>query len=517
MQNTEAVTYKLLRALDVKVNKSVIESSLRQHPEYPSILAISDCLDDYEVENYCYRIDKKQIKVEELVFPFLAHYYDTRFVLVKSISNDRVSYSDEHVEDGVMSFNELLHLWNGITFHATPNEKSGELNYYTNRVNSLIFSLKFPVLIVAFLMVIVSFWLQKGFSLSFAGLLFTKTIGLGTALFLIAQSLNNRNPYVKNICSIVGKNDCNSILKSEAAKITSWLSWSDIGFLYFSSTFLLFLIEPHNIFLAILGYLVLPYTLYSISYQVIKKQWCVLCCLIQAVFLIEGVLFFISKDFSINPNLIEIQNIVNLLLAVMVPIVIWSYLRPTMIDAQQLRSVKRQLNKFKYNYEIFEQNLTSQIRYDISKDLSPISLGDPSSETVVTIISNPFCPPCAEMHMKIDELLKSRALRVDVLFTNFSKQDTQKTRVSRHLSALNMKADDCVHEAMNDWYSSSKKDYEAWALKYPTVLTPEVDEVTQRQSDWCHSVEITATPTVLINGYKLPDLYRVDDLKYLLS
>lgn len=517
MQNTEAVTYKLLRALNVKANKSVIKKSLKEHPEYPSVLAISDCLADYEVESYCYRVDKKQIKIEELVFPFLAHYYDTKFVFVNSISNDRVSYSDENVEDGTMSFNELLHLWNGITFHAKPNEKSGEVNYYTNRVNSFIFSLKLPVLISTFIILIASFWLQKGFSMPFVGLLCTKIMGLGTALFLIAKSLNNRNPYVKNICSLVGKNDCNSILKSEAAKITSWLSWSDVGFLYFSSTFLLFLIDPYNIFLPILSYLALPYTVYSISYQFIKKQWCVLCCLIQAVLVMEGLLFIISKDFSINPNLIGVQNIVNLLLALMVPIVIWSYLRPTLINAQQLRSVKRQLNKFKYNYEMFEQNLTAQTKYDISKDLSPISLGNPNSETVLTIISNPFCPPCAEMHMKIDELLKSRALRVDVLFTSFSNQDMEKTRVSRHLSALYMKADNCIHKAMNDWYSSSKKDYETWALKYPIVLTPEVDEVTQRQSKWCHSVKITATPTVLINGYKLPDLYRIDDLKYLLN
>ena len=31
---------------------------------------------------------------------------------------------------------------------------------------------------------------------------------------------------------------------------------------------------------------------------------------------------------------------------------------------------------------------------------------------------------------------------------------------------------------------------------------------------WCQSANIEATPTKYVNGYKLPDWYKIEDLKY---
>jgi protein-disulfide isomerase len=33
---------------------------------------------------------------------------------------------------------------------------------------------------------------------------------------------------------------------------------------------------------------------------------------------------------------------------------------------------------------------------------------------------------------------------------------------------------------------------------------------------WCKAMEIHATPTLLINGYQLPDAYSIEDLQYFL-
>jgi hypothetical protein len=34
---------------------------------------------------------------------------------------------------------------------------------------------------------------------------------------------------------------------------------------------------------------------------------------------------------------------------------------------------------------------------------------------------------------------------------------------------------------------------------------------------WCKMAEVTATPTMLLNGYRLPNLYQLSDLKYMLQ
>jgi len=39
----------------------------------------------------------------------------------------------------------------------------------------------------------------------------------------------------------------------------------------------------------------------------------------------------------------------------------------------------------------------------------------------------------------------------------------------------------------------------------------------QQHCDWCQQANISATPTVFVDGYKLPELYRLEDLKWVLT
>ncbi len=71
---------------------------------------------------------------------------------------------------------------------------------------------------------------------------------------------------------------------------------------------------------------------------------------------------------------------------------------------------------------------------------------------------------------------------------------------------------------MDDWYLSDKKDYEVFAAKYPMNGELKQQEVkVEAVSAWCKETGIAFTPTFFINGYQLPDIYNVGDLKYFLS
>jgi hypothetical protein len=41
--------------------------------------------------------------------------------------------------------------------------------------------------------------------------------------------------------------------------------------------------------------------------------------------------------------------------------------------------------------------------------------------------------------------------------------------------------------------------------------------LSEKQKEWCDMAEIAFTPTILVNGYKLPEPYRLDDPKYLIN
>jgi protein-disulfide isomerase len=41
------------------------------------------------------------------------------------------------------------------------------------------------------------------------------------------------------------------------------------------------------------------------------------------------------------------------------------------------------------------------------------------------------------------------------------------------------------------------------------------DKITAMEK-WCKAMDIHATPTLLLNGYQLPDAYSIEDLQYFL-
>lgn len=528
--NPVAVTELLLEQLHVKVNSGTLQQTLEDHPEYPSLLAISDCLAEWQVPNQAYQIEKSEFDADEMEFPFIAHCNNNggSFMLAHEIAGAKVVYSDENDIRAVMPEAEFLKKWSGIALHATASEKSGELNYHSNRLKERFNAVKIPLLILVLLAAIFLSINYQTLTTGYALTLLLKLTGIAVSVLLLTHSIDVNNPLVKNLCSLGKKNNCNAILKSDAAKVTSWLSWSEVGFFYFTGSFLCLLFNPGTLpLLAWLNILALPYTVYSISYQYREKNWCVLCCTVQGLLWLEF-LTTISFKFPEFPsfglfdfNLLSFSFGLSVLTIIcfFVPILSWSVLKSFLLAFVQFKPLKQQLKKFKYNSELFSKVLTSQPRYAVPDDLMPVILGNPDAETTITMVSNPFCGPCAKAHAILDQWLQFRDdIKVKVIFTTTDHDDDEQTKVARHVTALSLLNDSkLVENALNDWYKQSSKKYENWAAKYPVSFNGEMTLITKNQKDWCDLTEITFTPTILVNGYKLPEPYILEDIKYLLT
>lgn len=207
------------------------------------------------------------------------------------------------------------------------------------------------------------------------------------------------------------------------------------------------------------------------------------------------------------------------LVCFLAPILSWAFLKPFFTDASQIKSLKSQLKKFKYNSDLFNQALKNQPRYAVPDDLMPIVLGNPNAETTITMVSNPFCGPCAKAHETLDQWLKTRDdVKIKIVFATADRDDDDKTKISRHVSALSRLNDaELLESALNDCYRQGDKKYEEWARKYPVSQNADLAKVTLRQKEWCSMAEITSTPTLLVNGYKLPEPYQLENIKYLLT
>jgi protein-disulfide isomerase len=46
------------------------------------------------------------------------------------------------------------------------------------------------------------------------------------------------------------------------------------------------------------------------------------------------------------------------------------------------------------------------------------------------------------------------------------------------------------------------------------IENPEIETEFQKHEAWKTKTQLRATPTVLVDGYKLPDNYKIEDLRY---
>lgn len=217
-----------------------------------------------------------------------------------------------------------------------------------------------------------------------------------------AGEIDEDNPLVNKLCSATGNINCNAILSSKASKIFNVVSWSEVGFFYFGGTLILLFMEPNSLaipqLLILLNLISLPYTFFSIFYQAnVARQWCLLCCAIQLLLSLEFIPLI--NSFHMPLQLVNFTEASRAIIAFLLPIIIWIAFNPHFIRLKQLAPLKQQLHKFKYNTEFFNALLSSQPLYQQSDEEWSIVLGSADASNVITMVANPYCMPCAKMHI----------------------------------------------------------------------------------------------------------------------
>lgn len=520
--NLTVVLAKYARELNISINLNEVYNELLIHPDYPSLLAVSDVLQNFGVENGAYRIDKEQLP--NIPVPFIAHTTLNQgdFLLVSKIEDGKVIVSSEKWNRHKMDIAEFSNMFNGIVLSAEADPEANSRSFFPG-----LSKVKMP-LAIGFILValLASVGLNTNYlnNLTWQVLLLTlaKTAGMVTSVLLLIQSIDSNNPLVQKLCHGGSKTSCNDILSSKAAKVFEGLSWSEVGFFYFTGTWLFLLFGGAApgvmLVLAALNVISLPYTFYSVYYQArVAKKWCVLCCTVQGLLWVE----FIAIAASFHLPLITpaLPQLCLLFMTLILPIAAWLLLKPLFLKAQQIHPLKVQLQKFKYNTDLFNASLIAQPKYAQPDETWSIVLGNTDAENVITMVTNPYCPPCAKTHKLLHELLEQRDdLQARIVFTADNTDDDFKTPVSRHLMTLHGLPDKTiVTRALYDWYEQKQKDYQAWAKAYPTQLNETEYNKLNKQKAWCELAEVTATPTMLYNGHKLPGLYQLNDLKYMLQ
>jgi len=315
------------------------------------------------------------------------------------------------------------------------------------------------------------------------------------------------------------KTNCNAILNSSKAKIFSWLSWSEVGFFYFSGGFLALSLYVQSVYIiAWVNILALPYVIFSLSYQgIIAKQWCPLCLATQSVLVLEFIIEYAGNLFNIvYPSSFSIFRIV---LIFLLPVAIWYYIKLHLLEEQHSKTKKYELSRLKNNKEIFNSLLASQKRVTHPTDGLGILLGNPNAANTLVKVCNPYCDPCAKAHPELEKLLENNNLKVQIVFMATPDEKDKRSLPVRHFLAIaNQNDKEKTKQVLDSWYLAPEKDYNTFAKKYPLDGDLKIQNIRiGAMNNWCKAMHISFTPTFFINGYQLPAVYNIKDLKYLLE
>lgn len=507
--------FHYLEREEIQLDKSEFLYQLQSHPDYPSLLATSDTLSFFNISNFAARVQFDEI--EHLPDRFVA-------VLSENLSNphlyliekkNNIFYIIQSRNNIEISKDELKSRWNNIVLIVEKDEEENIMEDKKQR------GYWFLSLLCLVLFATIFFLFEVNFQI-FSFFIFPM-IGLLLSIVALKDLFGAKSKLINNFCNITASTSCETVVNSHKWKIFRTVNFSDLSIVFFSSQFVglfvLILSDNSNAFFSIQKILLLislPVILVSLYYQkIIEKKWCPICLLIIGVILFEMMYTFL---FQMGSFVISYKPLIVFAFISSTLVLIWSVLKKVLAQQKKLQEFQFKANRFLRNYEVFKNSLLSKERIKIP--YSPIILGNKDGKTQITVITNPFCGHCKEVHEILDKILEKHSdhLFVKIIFKANIEIETVENRVFfQNLMGIYFeKGEAHFREALSHWFKILNVN--TWLQFYKLESdAKKVEEFYNSQNDWCKENNINYTPAIFINGYEYPNVYERSNLEFFIN
>jgi uncharacterized membrane protein len=529
--NLKQVASKYLALLGMAgIERSFIEK-LTAHPQYPSLLSLSHAFDYFKINNKGFNAQQQEL--ETIPTPFIAYLSNKAagkdFAVVQKAEHGKVVYyADKLVHSTTADF---LKRWLLIGFIVNEEDIAQTKQHYkdaysSHRTAAIQSAVAGFMLCLVFLVPFGYFIAASGSWPMATAMAFFKTAGCLISMALLYYETGKSNSFIKNICTAGQKTNCDAVLSSKAASIGG-ISWSQAGFYYFG-TGLLLLMLPHTLIdfntkttlLTIAATAAAAYIPFSIYYQYkIVKSWCPLCLATQVVLFGELLLYALfTGTFSIAN--ISTAALLPVAFCMVVPILIWYYAKPLLLQAKDAVDYKAAYKRVMYNPEIFNSMLAREPAAPPVPQGMGIVMGNPAAPNTLLKVCNPYCRPCSQSHKDIEQLLQAtNTINVKIIYRVPDVAQDKSGPVVKHFLALHKKHNaTALEKILMEWYKADNKDFDAFAKKHAVEMGEnEFDTEIADMLQWCEEANVSHTPFLFFNGRQLPEFYTVEDLQQLLT
>lgn len=514
MKTSANIFVSLLRELGVPHTRRFATSLYEEHPYKNTLYGLTKLLSLYGVANKAFRIADKQ-NVFQFEVPFLVG-FSRDFAIVTDILDDgkvRCNWLNKpHIYDN----QDFLKNFSGVVLIATPNETSGEPNYQQHKRDGLMLVVERALVFISCFVTVAYLCVLKNhhYGLNDLMILATNLIGLLVSSLLVFRQVDIYSDIGNRLCGMNGKNNCDLIVKSPYAKLFGVFSWSEIGLSYFTCNILLGLVAPQwTAYMTLLAYGACCFAVWSIWFQWKKaKTWCALCLVVQVVFALQACIYLIAGYHPFSSEYFG-YGILPFAGSYIITFSIYRLVLRVVEVVRENNSLKYSLNHLKAQDCVLHA-LQNELKFYPTENATALVFGNPEASNVITVMSNPFCRPCAEMHGHLKELQKMDC-RIEYVTSFFNSDLSQVNKL--FIAAYFNQGKDFAWDLLCEWYESDdfhRKDYLS-QFKFDVKAKNVIEEL-GRHVNWQNQNNIHETPFILFNGYQLVEPYRIEDISLFL-
>lgn len=117
------------------------------------------------------------------------------------------------------------------------------------------------------------------------------------------------------------------------------------------------------------------------------------------------------------------------------------------------------------------------------------------------------------MHKRVSDLINhNKDICVQYILSSFNEE----LNVSnKYLIGVSQQKNGEAMQLFDNWFEFGKYNKELFFEEFPIEMDKkDIEEEFTKHEQWKEKSGLRATPTILINGYKLPDNYKIEDLRY---
>lgn len=256
----------------------------------------------------------------------------------------------------------------------------------------------------------------------------------------------------EKFCKIGKVIDCEKVLDSKGSNPFGIIKMSDMAFLFYSTLLFLFLMANDN------------WQGYSLTFLLVGCVFTLYSVIYQIIIIrnvclycmtINFIVWLDTMIFFLNNQTISFQTPFSFILAGCVAYILWLFVSGYLTLTAQNTTLKSKVSAL-YNRDLFDWLLSKERQIDDVDD-KYADVGGEDNGDVITMFVHPNCKNCKRVYRFIPNLRKEAIVKTVSLAT-----DDAKLR------------------------------------------------------EYCKTNQINKTPTIVFNGRKLPEIYDVEDLKYVI-